>query len=235
MHTNPVFTDARGRQIKPVLGKSRVVRRFQRIVSLAAIATLSPLVLLGAVTQIDLAKQVRGILAIANGGTGTSSTLTGLVRGSGSAMTAAELSGDVTTSGSNAVTVAKVNGTSVTTNSAADQVILTTGSATGVWKSVPDCPTGALNFTASTHTIGCASVLTGSFADNETPTGTINGSNDTFTLDNTPSPAASLTCTKNGLGTLAGGADYTLSTATITFVAGAIPQTGDPLRCSYRY
>jgi hypothetical protein len=43
-------------------------------------------------------------LSIANGGTGTASTLTGLVRGSAAAMTAAELSGDVTTSGSNVVT-----------------------------------------------------------------------------------------------------------------------------------
>jgi hypothetical protein len=51
-------------------------------------------------------------LAVASGGTGTALTLTGLVRGSASAMTAAELSGDATTSGSNAVTVVKINGTS---------------------------------------------------------------------------------------------------------------------------
>jgi len=57
-------------------------------------------------TLINLAKQVIGVLPIANGGTGTASTLTGLVRGSASAMTAAELSGDVTTSGSNAATIA---------------------------------------------------------------------------------------------------------------------------------
>ena len=52
------------------------------------------------------AYNVTGTVAVANGGTGTGSTLTGLVRGSASAMTAAELSGDVTTSGSNAVTIA---------------------------------------------------------------------------------------------------------------------------------
>ncbi len=40
------------------------------------------------------------------GGAGIGSTLTGLVRGSASVMTAAELSGDVTTSGTNAVTIA---------------------------------------------------------------------------------------------------------------------------------
>jgi len=57
-----------------------------------------------------------GTLAVARGGTGTSSTLTGLVRGNASAMTAAELSGDVTTSGSNAATVVKVNGAAVPTS-----------------------------------------------------------------------------------------------------------------------
>jgi hypothetical protein len=49
-----------------------------------------------------------GTATIAQGGTGTGSTLTGLVRGSASAMTAAELSGDCTTSGSNAVTCTKL-------------------------------------------------------------------------------------------------------------------------------
>lgn len=49
-------------------------------------------------------------LAVNQGGTGTGSTLTGLMRGNASAMTAAELSGDCTTSGSNAVTCTKVNG-----------------------------------------------------------------------------------------------------------------------------
>jgi hypothetical protein len=52
-------------------------------------------------------------LPVNQGGTGTTSTLTGLVRGSGSAMTAAELSGDVTTSGSNASTVVRVEGAAI--------------------------------------------------------------------------------------------------------------------------
>jgi len=53
-----------------------------------------------------IATHLSSALPINQGGTGTTSTLTGLVRGSGSAMTAAELSGDVTTSGSNATTIA---------------------------------------------------------------------------------------------------------------------------------
>lgn len=48
-------------------------------------------------------------LSITGGGTGTASTLTGLVRGSASAMTAAELSGVVVTSGSNVTTPGKAD------------------------------------------------------------------------------------------------------------------------------
>ncbi len=62
-------------------------------------------------TDINTSNQVTAThlsaaLPVNQGGTGTTSTLTGLVRGSASAMTAAELSGAVTTSGSNATTLA---------------------------------------------------------------------------------------------------------------------------------
>jgi hypothetical protein len=56
------------------------------------------------------AANVTGTVAVINGGTGAAGALTGLVRGSPAAMTAAELSGDATTSGSNVVTVKGVNG-----------------------------------------------------------------------------------------------------------------------------
>lgn len=187
--------------------------------------------LLGASTQLELTTQVKGILATANGGTGTLSTLTGLVRG-GSAYTAAELSGDATTSGSNAVTVVKINGTTITTNAAANQTIITTSSGVAAYASVPNC-TGALQFNTTTHAFACGTVLTGTFADNETPSGTVNGSTTAFTLANTPSPAASLSCYKNGQLLIAGGADYTLATATITYVTA--PITGDVHRCNYRF
>lgn len=189
--------------------------------------------LMGAATQINIATQVRGVLAIANGGTGTASTLTGLVRGSASAMTAAELSGDCATSGSNAVTCAKVNGTSIPTNAAANQVILTTASATGSYATIPDCQSGALQFNNTTHAFACGTVLTGTFADAEVPTGLINSSNTSYSLSHTPSPAASVKLFKNGQELIAGGADYTLATATITMTSA--PSTGDTLIAFYRY
>lgn len=73
----------------------------------------------------------------------------------------------------------------------------------------------------------------GTEANNETPSGTINGSNTVFTLAHTPSPAASLKLYLNGAFQTAGGEDYTLATATITFINA--PLTGGVLRCFYTY
>ncbi|WP_162179825.1 hypothetical protein [Bryobacter aggregatus] len=73
----------------------------------------------------------------------------------------------------------------------------------------------------------------GSFVDGETPAGTINGSNQTFTLAGTPSPATALSIYLNGI-LLSPGVDYSLSTSTITFLSGVAPQAGDTLRAYYR-
>jgi len=73
------------------------------------------------------------------------------------------------------------------------------------------------------------------FSDNETPSGAIDSVNAVFTLAHTPNPAASLDLFKNGQLMIAGGADFTLATATITFTSAAKPQVGDVLIASYRY
>ena len=73
----------------------------------------------------------------------------------------------------------------------------------------------------------------GVFQDAETPSGTIDGVNVTFTLVATPNPVASLVLTKNGI-VQESGVDFTLSLATITFLAGAEPQAGDTLLSWYR-
>ena len=74
----------------------------------------------------------------------------------------------------------------------------------------------------------------GTIVIREVPTGTINGTNDVFTLANPPT-AGSEEVYLNGVLLQSGGEDYAISSATITFVAGAIPQTGDRLLVSYRY
>ncbi len=73
------------------------------------------------------------------------------------------------------------------------------------------------------------------FNDAELPSGTINGTNLTFTLAAAPSPAASLTLYKNGV-LLTQGADYALSGATVTFANTTVaPQAGDSVTASYRH
>lgn len=57
-------------------------------------------------------------------------------------------------------TVAKINGTSVPTNAAADQAIVTTASATGAWKALNNCgdATHALSYSTGTHAFGCQAI-----------------------------------------------------------------------------
>lgn len=70
------------------------------------------------------------------------------------------------------------------------------------------------------------------FVDAATPAGTIDGTNDTFSLATTP-VSGSLKLYKNGIQQILG-SDYTLSGTTITYVAGNIPQVGDVHRADYR-
>lgn len=70
------------------------------------------------------------------------------------------------------------------------------------------------------------------FSDNETPTGTVDGSNTVFTLDSSPNPSGSLLQFK-GSSLMLQGIDYTLSQNTITFIVP--PATGSNLRSWYRW
>lgn len=77
----------------------------------------------------------------------------------------------------------------------------------------------------------------GSPVDNETPGGTIDGVNATFTLANAPNPSGSLILVQRfasgGSAVLLQGTDYTLSSATITMTSP--PATGDALAAWYRH
>jgi hypothetical protein len=111
------------------------------------------------------------------------------------------------------------------------------------------CSTGSLFFlttaAAGANIYGCVSnayVLEGVsgsggitlYSDSETPGGSVDGSNQVFTLAFAPSPAGSLLLMRNGL-TLYSGGDYTLSGSTITFAPSAVPQSGDSLLAWYRH
>ena len=75
--------------------------------------------------------------------------------------------------------------------------------------------------------------LLGIEISNETPSGTINGTNKTFTLANTPNPATSLKLFLNGMFVTAGGEDYTLTGDSIVFINA--PLTGSVMRAFYKY
>lgn len=122
-----------------------------------------------------------------------------------------------------------VNGASAVTITRKDGTALQSG----------DIPSGSIttvkfdgtNYQCAT----CASSggATINFVDHETPSGSINGSNVTFTLANTPTSGSEI-CKLNGVSQRSGsGNDYTISGATITYLAA--PQTGDTLDCSYRH
>lgn len=68
--------------------------------------------------------------------------------------------------------------------------------------------------------------------EGETPTGFVDGTNATFALSGAPLNG-SLELTVNGVAQAAPN-DYSISGATITFAAGAIPETGDVLRANFR-
>ena len=71
------------------------------------------------------------------------------------------------------------------------------------------------------------------FADAETPSGLVDGINQTFTLAQATNPQASLLLILNGLVMSEGGVDYVLSGNTINFTFA--PATDSIMKAFYRY
>jgi len=90
-----------------------------------------------------------------NSFTGNGSGLTNLTPANISSGTAGI---SITGTAATAITAGQINGTSVPANSAADQTIVTTASATGSWTGIPNCAndgTHALVYSTTTHTFSC--------------------------------------------------------------------------------
>lgn len=81
--------------------------------------------------------------------------------------------------------------------------------------------------------ITMSTLVSSAYVTRETPTGTVNGTNAVFTLANTPVTGTDCIYVNGVLQTEGAGADYTISTNTITFVAGRIPPTGSDIRANY--
>lgn len=111
-------------------------------------------------------------------------------------------------------------------------MINSTGQIDAVQGNLSDCV--RVDGSASPCSTGDSGVgTTVGFVDGETPAGSVNSSNATFTLASTPAPAASLLLYRNGL-LMRSGIDYLLSGQTITFLTQSLPQTGDSLIANYR-
>lgn len=151
---------------------------------------------------------------------------------------------DVTTANTIGVTITS-NGAGVLfdSNSFADSGSETLALAAGVAGAGLALTTGVLSVNVDGSTLeinsdtlrikdaGVTYVKT-SIVTRETPSGTVNGSNVTFTLAFTPATAGSEHLYLNGILQNAGGAnDYTISGNTITF--NSAPQTGDVVLVSY--
>lgn len=99
---------------------------------------------------------------------------------------------------------------------------------------VPTYPTYQWTSTATPPQAGAVLVSQLERIFNETPSGTIDGVNNTFTTDAVPNPVSCCLLYLNGMLLEEGsGKDYVVSGNTITFQAGAIPQTGDKLLVTY--
>ncbi len=92
---------------------------------------------------------------------------------------------------------------------------------------------GSGSITLAVTTGASGVVLASNFVVRETPTGTVNGTNATFTLAFTPLSGTEHVFVNGVLQNPGTGNDYTISGATITFLTGAIPQTNDVVRVSY--
>ncbi len=161
--------------------------------------------MLAAVTQISLTTQVTGILPTANGGTGVNGSAT--FPSSGTVMTTA-------------------------TAVAASQLPNPTASTLGGIESLVPCAAGSHINTISTSGVPGCSADTGANLNQGAPTGTINGSNTSFSLSPTPAASSNVSCFENGIQQQQGaGNDYTISGATITYLTA--PPTGTKLNCTW--
>lgn len=109
------------------------------------------------------------------------------------------------------------------------------GNGTGYTQAALTAGTGiAITNGAGSITVAVTGVLTSSsFVVREIPSGTINGTNPTFTLAATPTAGTETIYVNGVLQNVGSGNDYTISGATITFQTGAIPQTGDVILACY--
>jgi uncharacterized protein YoxC len=212
----------------------------------ASIATLTSQVsALGAVSLTSLTNTVNSLSTTVSGLSTSVSGLTTTVNGNSTSITT--LTNSLATLG----TTVSGNGTSITslTNSVGTLGTTVTGNTnsistltntvngvnttvSGLSASITSLNNQVASLQTTLNNLTSGSV-TASFADAETPGGTINGTTTAFTLANPPTPTGSLALYRNGL-LQSPGVDFTLAGTSVTFTTASIPQTGDILEAYYR-
>lgn len=174
---------------------------------------------LGALTQINLATQAYGVLPASSLPNPSSSTLGGIESISSLAHN----------------WIAYINTSGVPIQSQPNYTDLAGvlpnpgASSLGGIESIT-CGSNIFITTISTSGVPSCASPTGSSFNQGAPSGSINGSNTTFTLSPTPAASANVNCFLNGLQQQQGaGDDYTISGATITYLTA--PPTGSKLNC----
>ncbi len=126
-----------------------------------------------------------------------------------------------------------LNGLNTTVGTVTNTVTGLTTTVTGVSNTVTTLGNTVTSLSAQVNSITAGS-STAMFADGETPSGTMNGTNAIFSLATAPTPVASLQLFRNGLEQMSG-IDFTLSGNTITFLNGNIPKPSDIVQAFYRF
>lgn len=135
----------------------------------------------------------------------------------------------------NLITVTS-SGIGISASSSAGQLIVGNASNVPTWTTMSgDVTLSSAGVATVNNTSGSGFVKYSNYIWNETPGGTINGSNTSFTLAHAPANSGTaLELTLNGVTLEPGtGNDYTISGSTITMLFA--PVTGDKLRAYYLY
>lgn len=180
---------------------------------------------MAAVTQTDLTTQVKNILPSANGGTGIAYFL---AAGPTAVRTYAFPDANATVLTGNAAVTVPQGGTGVTSLTA-HGVVLGEGTSNAAISAAGGASTCFMGNGASSDPTfqTCPSAAN---QNQGAPSGSINGSNTTFTLSPTPAASSNVNCFLNGVQQQQGaGDDYTISGATITYLTA--PPTGAKLNC----
>lgn len=136
-----------------------------------------------------------GLVGATFGGTGADlHASTGIIR-AGNPFTASELTGDATTTGSNVVTVVKVNGVTYPASPSTDTTAIVTAANTGTYVAITNCgdSTHALAYSTSTHLFSCQSI---------TASATAGGSNTQLQYNNSTALGGISDLTFNGTHTI---------------------------------